>query len=213
MTHDSVHRPAHYAEGRIYEPIAVIEDWELNYRLGNAVKYISRAGRKQDALEDLKKARWYLDREIDQLELNQEPPTDYEEVLTYYGQTQDEPIAWPELDGSGFDALVEPTFEVNAAEYVPFDATKDCISFDVTDQDWEDFWVGWDESIGPVEIQLSDDEVKSLLAKKDLERFEEDEVVSIIEKRGLTLGVKKDGSTCVLRDGRCAPDERDIWSA
>ncbi len=202
MTHDSIHRPAHYAEGRIYEPIAVIEDWDLNYRLGNTVKYISRAGRKQNALEDLKKARWYLDREIDQLELAAEPPTDYEQVLTFYGQTQDDPIAWPELDGGGSDILLE-TDNWGAAEYVPFDATKDCVSFDTTDHDWSDFWAGWDESAGPTEVWLSDSEIENVLAKKDLNHFDEDEIVSIIDKRGLTLGVKKDGSTCLLKDGRC----------
>lgn len=203
MTHDSIHRPAHYAEGRIYEPIAVIEDWDLNYRLGNTVKYISRAGRKQNALEDLKKARWYLDREIDQLELNQEPPTDYEQVLTFYGQTQDEPIAWPEPDGSGFDTLIDPDNLWGAAQYVPFDATKDCVSFDTTDHDWNDFWAGWDESAGPTEVWLTDNEIEDILAKKDLDHFDDNEVVSTIDKRGFILGVKKDGSTCVLKDGRC----------
>lgn len=213
MTHDSIHRPAHYAEGRIYEPIAVIEDWDLNYRLGNTVKYISRAGRKQNALEDLKKARWYLDREIDQLELNQEPPTDYEQVLTFYGQTQDEPIAWPEPDGSGFDALIDPDTLWSSTQYVPFDATKDYVSFDTTDHDWADFWAGWDESAGPTEVWLTDNEIENVLAKKDLDHFEDDEIVSTIERRDLILGVKKDGSTCVLKDGRCAPDKRDVWSA
>ena len=65
---DNVNHPSHYAEGRKYEPIDVIEDWELDFCLGNAVKYISRAGRKSDELEDLKKARWYLDRKISSLE-------------------------------------------------------------------------------------------------------------------------------------------------
>ena len=203
MTHDSIHRPAHYAEGRIYEPIAVIEDWDLNYRLGNTVKYISRAGRKQNALEDLKKARWYLDREIDQLELNQEPPTDYEQVLTFYGQTQDDSIAWPEPDGSGFDKLIDPDNLWGAAQPVPFDATEDCVSFDTTDHDWKDFWAGWDESVGPTEVWLSDSEIENILAKKDLDHFNDNEVVSTIDKRGFILGVKKDGSTCVLKDGRC----------
>ena len=65
---DAVDRPSHYAEGRKYEPIDVIEDWELGMHLGNATKYISRAGRKGDELEDLKKARWYIDRRISLLE-------------------------------------------------------------------------------------------------------------------------------------------------
>lgn len=66
--YDSVNRPSHYTEGRKYEPIDVIEDWELDFHLGNALKYISRAGRKEDAIQDLKKARWYIERRIKQLE-------------------------------------------------------------------------------------------------------------------------------------------------
>lgn len=63
IDHDPVHHPKHYGNGT-YECINVIEAWELGYHLGNAVKYIARAGRKEDRLQDLKKARWYLDREI-----------------------------------------------------------------------------------------------------------------------------------------------------
>lgn len=67
---DIVDRPSHYTEGRKFEPIDVIQDWELSFLLGNVVKYISRAGRKGDdkELQDLKKARFYLQRQIDQLE-------------------------------------------------------------------------------------------------------------------------------------------------
>jgi hypothetical protein len=67
----SIHHPAHYhGAGSPYEAIKVIEAWELGFALGNAVKYIARAGRKPGAtrLEDLQKARWYLDREISNLE-------------------------------------------------------------------------------------------------------------------------------------------------
>lgn len=64
-----INHPAHYAEGRKYEPIDVINDWGLNFNLGNAIKYISRAGRKDPnaILRDLKKARWYIDYELDRL--------------------------------------------------------------------------------------------------------------------------------------------------
>ncbi len=64
-----VNHPPHYSEGRKYEPIDVIVDWNLNFPLGNTVKYISRAGRKIDTLEDLKKAAWYLNYEIQRLEV------------------------------------------------------------------------------------------------------------------------------------------------
>jgi hypothetical protein len=69
MTAESVNHPAHYGGAENpYEAIKVIEAWHLGFCLGNAVKYISRAGKKGDAIEDLKKARWYLEREIAALE-------------------------------------------------------------------------------------------------------------------------------------------------
>jgi len=62
---DMVNHPPHYGgENNPYEAIKVIEAWGLSFHLGNAVKYIARAGRKGAALEDLKKARWYIDRAI-----------------------------------------------------------------------------------------------------------------------------------------------------
>ncbi len=64
---DPVERPAHYTFSNI-QPIDAIEAWELGYHLGNALKYIGRAGRKGSKIDDLKKARWYLEREIGRLE-------------------------------------------------------------------------------------------------------------------------------------------------
>lgn len=61
---DSVFSPKHYTAGK-YEVIDVIEDWNLNFRLANAIKYIARHQHKGKPLEDLKKALWYLQREID----------------------------------------------------------------------------------------------------------------------------------------------------
>ena len=67
-TIDPVNSPAHYTAGGI-ETIDFIEAKQLNYHLGNCVKYLSRAGLKtEDTLEDLKKAAWYLNREIENLE-------------------------------------------------------------------------------------------------------------------------------------------------
>ena len=60
---DNVNNPAHYKVGGI-ETITFIEAKKLNYNLGNVVKYITRADYKGNRTEDLKKARWYLDREI-----------------------------------------------------------------------------------------------------------------------------------------------------
>ena len=66
---DPVNHPSHYTDGKI-EVIDFIEDKKLNFHLANAVKYISRAGKKDPSkeIEDLKKARWYLDRYIQKLE-------------------------------------------------------------------------------------------------------------------------------------------------
>jgi hypothetical protein len=67
MMPETVNHPDHYGGAdNPYEAIKVIEACKLNFRLGNTVKYILRAGKKGDALEDLKKAAWYLQREIEQ---------------------------------------------------------------------------------------------------------------------------------------------------
>lgn len=66
---EAVHHPSHYGGAdNPYEAIKVIEAWQLGFCLGNTVKYISRAGKKDAAIQDLKKARWYLDREIQKME-------------------------------------------------------------------------------------------------------------------------------------------------
>lgn len=65
---DVIKNPKHYCDGRKHEPKDVIRDWGLNFNLGNTVKYIARAGRKDDIVQDLKKARQYLDFEIEYLE-------------------------------------------------------------------------------------------------------------------------------------------------
>lgn len=71
---DRVNKPSHYT-ARGYEPIDVIESWNLNFALGNAIKYIGRHGLKAEnglndkekTIEDLKKAAWYINREIERL--------------------------------------------------------------------------------------------------------------------------------------------------
>lgn len=61
-----IDHPSHYNKGKI-EVIDFIEDQGLSFHLGNVIKYIARAGSKGDKLEDLKKARWYLDRYINEV--------------------------------------------------------------------------------------------------------------------------------------------------
>jgi len=68
IDNEMVDHPTHYGgEDNPYEAIKVIEEWGLGFNLGNAIKYISRAGKKLDTLEDLEKANWYINREITKL--------------------------------------------------------------------------------------------------------------------------------------------------
>ena len=81
---DPVNHPSHYTDGKI-EVIDFIEDKKLGFHLGNAVKYISRAGKKDPGkeIEDLEKAVWYVNRRIELLKKQQET------VLTYHGYPVD----------------------------------------------------------------------------------------------------------------------------
>lgn len=74
--HDPVTHPSHYTTGKV-EVADFILDKELNYCLGNVVKYVSRAGRKDKTktVEDLRKAAWYLNREIERLQDEQSSDT------------------------------------------------------------------------------------------------------------------------------------------
>jgi hypothetical protein len=88
---DNVNHPSHYNAGK-FEVIDVIEDWGLGFNDGNAIKYIARARHKGNQLEDLKKAKWYIEREIarnsitvadpatDQLSAADEPSTCLDDV-------------------------------------------------------------------------------------------------------------------------------------
>jgi hypothetical protein len=64
---EAVNHPPHYNQGKI-EVIDAIEDWGLDFNAGNVVKYVARHQHKAEPLEDLKKARWYLDRIIKGME-------------------------------------------------------------------------------------------------------------------------------------------------
>ena len=68
VENDPVNRPSHYTDGKI-EVIDFIEDKKLGFCLGNAVKYIARAGKKDPTkeIEDLNKAKWYIERRIKEL--------------------------------------------------------------------------------------------------------------------------------------------------
>ena len=68
---EQVNHPQHYGgENNPYEAIKVIDAWGLDndFYLGNAVKYLSRAGKKDDITQDLKKAIWYIEKKIEKLQ-------------------------------------------------------------------------------------------------------------------------------------------------
>ena len=67
---EQVKHPSHYCYSK-YEPKDVIREWGLNFNLGSAVKYIARAGRKDDIIQDLSKAKQFLEFEIEYLEKQQ----------------------------------------------------------------------------------------------------------------------------------------------
>lgn len=111
-----VNSPAHYNHGQI-EVIDVIEKWQLGFCVGNAVKYLARAGRKRGATMsvDLAKARWYLARALGHSRLNERPPLAGDpscaEVVADWGLEGVQAaaleaiargalgVAWSELDG------------------------------------------------------------------------------------------------------------------
>lgn len=71
--YDPVNRPQHYA-GKKIPPIEVIEAWSLGFCTGNAVKYIARCEDKGAPIEDLQKAVWYLNREIQRRQKERDEP-------------------------------------------------------------------------------------------------------------------------------------------
>ena len=64
---EAINHPTHYNTGKI-EVIDAIDDWKLDFNAGNVVKYVARHQHKAEPLEDLKKARWYLNRLIERIE-------------------------------------------------------------------------------------------------------------------------------------------------
>lgn len=180
--HDVVRNPAHYTSGREFEPIDVIEDWELPFHLGNALKYIARAGRKDPKLirQDISKAIWYLERFNDQFVESEAQAKDADDLLR--------------------DKFNEAMDKVDADNgYIPFDATLDMI-----DQEEIEF-----EALGekaaingiPSSILPGPDDVIYLgdyQVKKDLSQFEDYEIVTTHLVDGSILGTQKNGDVIVL---------------
>jgi len=66
-SNESVDHPDHY-QGQGIEVIDIIDSFELDFYRGNIIKYILRADKKKNELEDLKKAKWYIDKLIQKME-------------------------------------------------------------------------------------------------------------------------------------------------
>ena len=114
---DNVNHPSHYAEGRRYEPIDVIEDWELDFHLGNAVKYISRAGRKGDAREDIEKAVWYLNRWLErQGGASEDVPTPVSDDLDPFSGSVPHTVSVPHTEKADPIAIETPLGPVSTTD-------------------------------------------------------------------------------------------------
>ena len=114
-----------------------------------------------------------------------------------------------EADDWEFPHGLDDVVYYNSAEAGATDVDDQQLDYwEAADDEWVAFWDSdddymWDPSLGPVE--LSDKEIQDILDRKDLVQFEDDEIVSTIDKRGFIIGVKADGTTCVLKEGtnRC----------
>lgn len=198
MTHDPVHHPSHYTEGRKYETIDVIEDWDLSYRLGNCVKYVSRAGRKNCAIEDLKKAAWYLNREIESLEAAKSPySVTYEDVLQDYAACAAEgAVRLAEPSDEQWDDVPEPVIGKTQGFFDDFLGQAE---WDMTPTYSQAYWDDQADRWGREVAAYCEFDVDEL--HKDLEQFEKDEIVRTFERRGLQFGVDKLGKTYILGIG------------
>ncbi|ADF42425.1 nucleotide kinase [Synechococcus phage S-CBS2] len=199
MTYDSIN-PNHYRGDRKHEPIDVIEDWGLNYRLGNAVKYVSRNGRKpgEDPIEGLKKAIWYLEREIEAIEAQKVPyAVTYEDVLQDYAACAAEGYefnAERSLDNQYalWDDSVGP-IEPNAElEQILFGYPTPVVHDYIGQSEWDEP----DPEEAALRYPSCEFDVDEL--HKDLDQFEKDEIVSTFERRGIIFGVDKEGRTYIL---------------
>lgn len=108
---DFINLPPHYIEGRKIEPIDVIEDWGLGFHLGNALKYLSRAGRKSaNPVEDLEKLVWYVNRYADKIEREAEQEHPFGHIADGFGfmSADQEEREFQELGSRAFGSDSDP---------------------------------------------------------------------------------------------------------
>lgn len=99
---DVVNHPPHYKGGNGMQAIDVIEAFDLNFHRGNSVKYILRAGRKDDELQELRKSDWYLRREIARIEAARGKTMDLKQFSLCYLATPY--TKWDDLDAAAAEA-------------------------------------------------------------------------------------------------------------
>ena len=125
----TVDHPGYYRADTGHEAIDVIEAWGLGFCLGNAVKYIARAGMKGDAVEDLQKARWYLDREIRRRTPSAPPANPHYQVSSRRGEVvildEDGDASWVLSKGGAQKLAATLRWAVDQADYVPASIFED----------------------------------------------------------------------------------------
>lgn len=135
-TSDPVEHPGHYtAHPSGVECITVTE--HMNFCRGNAVKYLWRAGQKGGELEDLRKARWYIDREIARLE---------GQSMARQNAEKPAPRSWPRLDQVPHDVVVE---DRNGTRFEWIHAAWRCPNHDTSPASWSVPFVGGCEILAP----------------------------------------------------------------
>lgn len=124
MSKDMIKRPEHYCFSK-FEPKDVIREWGLNFNLGSAVKYIARAGRKDDIIQDLKKAREFLSFEIEALEAERKDDTPDHPNCTCYMESDVKMFSRPVRSPSG---KLEISFDVTVPTNMPTEMVLEIIA-------------------------------------------------------------------------------------
>ncbi|MAH29383.1 MAG: hypothetical protein CL959_01710 [Euryarchaeota archaeon] len=136
MKYDPVNQPSHYTQGREFETIDVIEDWGLDFHLGNAVKYISRAGRKdpEKLNQDISKAIWYLERFQDKNKADNRKKLDLEQfndqgTYSVLRDSEQEEIEFKAMQDIPNSIIFGVDDSIYASEPAPFDGAEDVLTF------------------------------------------------------------------------------------
>lgn len=125
----TVDHPDYYRADTGHEAIDVIEAWGLGFNLGNALKYIARAGRKGNAVEDLEKAAWYVQREIQRRTPSAPPAKPHYRVAQRQGKAaivdEDGDARWLLSEGEAQRLAATLRWAVDQADYVPTSIFED----------------------------------------------------------------------------------------